>query len=174
MGLSCRILLLILTVLGLSQANAAEPEEVTLKVGDSLGDLRLPTARGYGFSLREQLGYPVMLIWTGDCNIVCRDALPAYEAMAKRYSKDYPLVVRVVRDADSGSYPKTALSGMAELINDSQLPGALKINPVPAVMLISPEGVIDYMLVGNLNRNLEFTDRALASWLSGSGLERQR
>ncbi|MCY0965618.1 hypothetical protein [Parathalassolituus penaei] len=175
MGLNCRILLLILTVLGLSQANAAESDNTALLVGDKPGDLRLPAARGYGFSLREQLGKPVLLIWVGDCNIVCRDAVPKYEALAKRYSKDYPsLTVRVVRDADGDSYPRDTLSGMSELINDSHLPGAWKVSPVPAVMLISPEGVLDRILVGNLNRNLEFTDRALASWLSSTGLERQR
>lgn len=175
MGLNCRILLLILTVLGLAQVNAAESDNTALVVGAKPGELRLPAARGYGFSLHEQLGKPVMLIWVGDCNIVCRDAMPKYDALVRRVSIEYPsLVVRVVRDADGDRYPRDTLSGLTELMNDSHLQGAWKVNPVPAVMLISPEGVLDRVLVGNLNRNLEFTDRALASWLSSTGLERQR
>jgi hypothetical protein len=171
MGLSGRILLLILIVLGFSQASAAD-QALKIAIGDKLEELRLPAAKGYGFSLKEQLGKPVMLIWVGDCD-TCSSAVKDYSEVASRYEKDN-LVTRVIWDADGKSYSSAPSLDLPVLVYDDSLPSTWKVDPVPAVMLISPDGVLDYAFIGNLNRNLEFTNRALAAWLSRNGMEHQR
>ncbi|MDO6749943.1 hypothetical protein, partial [Gilvimarinus sp. 1_MG-2023] len=73
---------------------------------------------------------------------------------------------RFVKDA-----PRTRLPLLAY---DQSLTRAWQINPLPAVMLVSPDGTLDYLYAGNLFRNMEFTRRALSHWLSVDGVVRQR
>jgi len=54
-----------------------------------------------------------------------------------------------------------------------KLPNAWQVQPQPAVMLVGRDGTLDYMFAGNLRKNLEFANHALAYWLDGDDLVRQ-
>ncbi|MDO6680925.1 MULTISPECIES: TlpA disulfide reductase family protein [unclassified Oceanobacter] len=169
---SSRFLLLILTAL-ISSFSIAEAAPNKLSIGDTLTELALPPVKGgYALSLEEQRGKPVMLIWVGACKD-CQKALGHYERLARQYSKD-GLVTWVIWDANDRFVKDAPRTRLPLLAYDQSLTRAWQINPLPAVMLVSPDGTLDYLYAGNLFRNMEFTRRALSHWLSVDGVVRQR
>ncbi|WP_369856295.1 redoxin domain-containing protein [Candidatus Thalassolituus haligoni] len=169
---SSRILLLVLAAL-IASFSVADTASSKLSIGDTLAELALPPVMGgYAKSLNEQRGKPVMLIWVGPCH-QCREALEQYEQLARQYSKN-GLVTWVIWDTDDQLVKDAPHTSLPLLAYNQKLTRAWQINPLPAVMLVSPDGTLDYLYAGSLFRNMEFTRRALSHWLSGDGVVHQR
>merc|ERR1711879_521468 len=146
MGMEHRSRFLLL-ILGMFLSLTVRSE--TIALGQQLEDFCLPSINGFAKNLTEQRGMPVMLIWVDDCDR-CDNALKEYEKLAQRY-RNKGLISWVI-----------------------WLPNAWQIQPQPAVMLVDRNGTLDYIFVGNLRKNLEFTNHALAYWLDGDDLVHQR
>ncbi len=164
---SSRLLLLVLALL-LSLTTRAE----SIAIGNQLDDFTLPVIDGFGKSLYEQRGIPVMLIWVGDCHR-CEGALKAYEQLAEKY-KASGIVSWVIWTPDGKDDSEAPDIQLPVLKYSAKLPNAWQIQPQPAVMLVSRDSTLDYLFVGNLRKNLEFTNHALAYWLERDDFVHQR
>lgn len=162
-----RFLLLILGVL-LSVGTKAE----TLSIGKQLDDFTLPAVNGFAKNLTEQRGLPLMLIWVGDCDR-CESHLKQYDELTKRYAEKglVSWVIWTPEGQDDSEAPDVQLP---VLKYSPKLPNAWQIQPQPAVMLVGRDGTLDYLFVGNLRKNLEFANHALANWLGRDDLVHQR
>lgn len=162
-----RLLLLILGFLATVGARAE-----TIAIGEQLADFSLPAVNGFARNLTEQRGLPLMLVWSGDCDN-CEYQLKKYDALARKYKRK-GLVSWAIWTPDGQDDSDAPKVQMPVLKYSPKLPNAWQIQPQPAVMLVGRDGTLDYLFVGNLNKNLEFTNHALAYWLGKDDLVHQR
>ena len=113
-----------------------------------------------------------MLIWVGDCDR-CESHLKQYDELTKRYAEKglVSWVIWTPEGLDDSEAPDVQLP---VLKYSPKLPNAWQIQPQPAVMLVGRDGTLDYLFVGNLRKNLEFANHALANWLGRDDLVHQR
>lgn len=160
----------LLLILGMFLSLTVRSE--TIALGQQLEDFSLPSINGFAKNLTEQRGMPVMLIWVDDCDR-CDNALKEYEKLAQRY-RNKGLISWVIWTPDGKDDAEAPSVSVPVLKYSPRLPNAWQIQPQPAVMLVDRNGTLDYIFVGNLRKNLEFTNHALAYWLDGDDLVHQR
>lgn len=140
----------------------ADAAENALIPGQVIADFSLPSAlHGRGQRLAEQKGRRVMLIRTGHCN-QCDELLATYQLLAESHAHD-GLVSWVIWTPHGRDQPPQLR--IPVLADDARWHTGWQFEPLPAVMLISPDGVLDYLFTGNLKRNYPETEQTLLRWM---------
>ncbi|WP_430462585.1 hypothetical protein ACQUQU_07310 [Thalassolituus sp. LLYu03] len=140
-----------------------QAQSANLLPGQVVEDFTLPSAVGsWGQRLAEQKGRPVMLIWTNRCNR-CEESLAHYQLLAESHAID-GLVSWVIWTPYKEDVPPRMRLPVLE--NNGRWQTAWQFEPRPAVMLISADGVLDYLFTGNLQRRFSDVEQVMASWVS--------
>lgn len=155
MGHIVRFVLLIALALPLQ----AQP---TISPGQLLPDFSLPAVNGFGQRLAEQRGQAVMLIWLGDCD-ACHEQLAAYQLLAEGRVNE-GLVSWFVWTPAAGQQPPNMR--LPVLISQPRWRTGWAFEPRPAVMLINADGVLDHLILGDLDDNYSRVEQRLSRWLT--------
>lgn len=139
---------------GLTTVEALEP-------GDRVPDFVMPASNGAPQRLSEQIGQPVMLVWLHDCDR-CEEDLISWQYLAESWSVE-GLEAWFIWDGQKGEMaPKSRLPVLTYEASNQQ---AWIFDPAPAVMLISPEGVLDYLFIDNVDERKAEIGNTLKLWL---------
>ena len=139
----------------LSVAEALEPR-------DTVPDFVMPSSNGAPQRLSEQIGSPVMLIWLDDCDH-CEEVLIDWQYLAESWAVEGLETFFMWRKKSDYIAPRSRVTVLEYHASNQE---AWWFEPAPAVMLISPEGVLDYLFIDNVNdRKLEIANE-LKLWLS--------
>jgi hypothetical protein len=138
------------------------PFAKALEPGDKVPDFVMPSSNGAPERLSEKIGKPVMLIWLDDCD-PCEEALINWQYLAESWALE-GLEAWFIWHKKS-DYP-TPRSRLPVLEYETSNRDAWWFESAPAVMLISPEGVLDYLFIDNVDvQRLEVTNK-LKHWLN--------
>ncbi len=133
-----------------------------LQPGQAVADFSLPAATvGWGQRLAEQRGQPVMLILSGRCDR-CEERLAAYQLLAESHAAD-GLVSWILWPPKGRD--KAPQMRIPVLRNDAVSAAARQFGSGPAVALINRDGVLDQLIIGNLNSHYDDTRQQLSRWL---------
>lgn len=102
-----------------------------------------------------------MLIWLDGCDR-CEERLAQYQLMAEGLQTD-GLVTWFIWSPDDDDQPPTMR--LPVLIADDYWRTGWKFNTLPAVMLINADGILDHLILGNLDETLDKTEPVLLRWL---------
>jgi len=160
MGHQFRLLLLILVTAFSAQSRAESVGPISLQAGQKITGLTLPTLdNDFGFSIDEQLGHPVMLLWAGECSR-CSAELESYERLQQRYASA-GLITRVIWTTEEPLLTEAPQTDLPVLVYSNTITNAWSVEPQPAVMLINADGQLEYLFAGKLGRSAKLTSRAL-------------
>ena len=148
---------LLLIVLALP-ASALE----TLKPGDKVDDFTMLSVNGFGQRLTEVRGQPLMLIWLDRCN-ACSETLARYQLLAESLEIDGLLGWFVWVPEGDDEPPKMRLP---VLRYEAKWQQSWLFEPRPAVMLISPDGVLDHLIIGDLDESYGEVEATMMRWIS--------
>lgn len=156
MGHIVRFLVLILIVY------SAQTSANSLKPGDMVPDFTMRSVSGFGQSLAQARGFPVMLVWVGDCN-ACDEEIINYQILAESMAID-SLKGWFIWEPNGNNEPPNMR--IPVLKYDVQSPLAWRFETRPAVMLISPEGRLDHLITGNLEDIYKEVEFIILRWIS--------
>ena len=166
MGHFIRFLFLSLAALTVQAAELKSTE--TLAPGQRVDDFSMPSAiGGWGQRLSEQRGKPVMLVWLDRCN-QCEEELVRYQLLAESYALDHLVAWFIWVPRKNDQPPKMRLP---VLLNDRKWSQSWGFNPRPAIMLINNDGVLDYLMLGDLSAHYDETEKTLAQWMAKQQLQ---
>ena len=151
--------LLVLTTLLLASLAQAD----SLKPGDKVPDFTLPANKGLAQSLHEATGSPVMLIWLGEC-YDCPESIVRYQILAESQKIEGLKGWFVWSSENPDNKPPKMRLPM--LMFSPELNNAWLFEERPAVMLISPDGHLDHLILGDLAENYQEVETTLMRWLS--------
>jgi hypothetical protein len=138
----------------LTTAEALEP-------GDKVPDFVMPSSNGAPQRLSEQIGKPVMLIWLDECD-QCEETLIDWQYLAESWEVEGLETWVVLRKHKKHVAPRSRLIVMEYEASNQE---AWWFEPSPAVMFISPDGVLDYLFIDQVeDRKLEIANK-LKLWL---------
>lgn len=140
---------------------ANDEQLVILKAGDKVPDFTMMSSNGAPQRLSEQIGHPVMLIWIDDCN-ECSETLIDWQYLAESWAVE-GLKTWVIWEKEDGD--KTPWSRLPVLVYDSNNPYAWWFDSSPAVMLISPDGYLDYVFIDDVKTSRKRVSEQLKVWL---------
>ena len=164
MGIIVRILFLISCMAIASSLVVAQDSSETSVIapGQSVPDFSLPAANGWGQRLAEVKGQAVMLIWLDDCD-QCDEQLVKYQLMAEGLQAE-GLVTWFIWTPDGDD--KVPDMRLPVLVADPYWKTAWQFESRPAIMLINGEGVLEHLMLGDLDDNFSSTNELLPSWLA--------
>ncbi len=151
--------LLVLTALLFSAMAQAD----SLKPGDKVPDFTMPAQKGLAQSLREAVGYPVMLIWLGEC-YDCPESIVRYQILAESQKIEGLKGWFVWSSENPENKPPKMRLPM--LMFSPELTNAWQFEKKPAVMLINQDGYLDHLILGDLAENYPEVETTLMRWLS--------
>ncbi len=151
-GYIWKILLIITCTIAI--ADALEP-------GDKVPDFVMASSNGAPQRLSEQIGKPVLLIWLDECDR-CEEGLIDWQYMAESWAFEGLKTWVVLRKHKKNAAPRSRLSVLEHEVSNQE---AWWFEPAPAVMFISPDGVLDYLFIDKVEeRKLEIANK-LKLWL---------
>jgi peroxiredoxin len=137
-----------------SSAQALEP-------GDQVPDFVMHSENGAPQRLSEQIGKPVMIIWLDDCN-ACSERLIDWQYQAESRAVDGLVTWFVWQPQKDYKAPWSRLPVLSYRENNKD---AWLFQPAPAVMLISPDGILDHLFLYRLDERKTEIASTLKSWL---------
>lgn len=154
MGYSVRSLFLIALFFSASAA--------ALKPGDTMPDFAMPADSGWPQRLSEQLGEPVVLVWLSSCD-GCDKTLAMWQ---NEISAQVPGGVKAwfLYRPQEGDKSANANWPMLKYSEDNQQ--AWWFKETPAVMLVSPDGILDHLYIKDVEYRKKEIAAQVASWLS--------
>ena len=129
--------------------------------GQPVPDFSLPATNGWGQRLAEVKGQAVMLVWLDDCDR-CEERLAKHQLMAEGLISEGLVSWFIWTPADDDQPPKMRLP---VLVADPYWHTGWQFSSRPAVMLINADGVLDHLILGELDETLERTEVVLQQWL---------
>lgn len=165
MGIIVRFLFLISTLAGTVNTVIAldNVDENVIAPGQAVPDFSMPAANGWGQRLAEVKGQAVMLIWLDDCD-QCEEQLAQYQLMAEGLQAEGLITWFIWTPDDDDKPPHMRLP---VLIADPYWKTAWQFESRPAIMLVNGEGVLEHLILGDLDDNFATTDALLPTWLAG-------
>lgn len=161
MGIVIRLIFLVL--LGCTNTiYALEADVKKISPGMAVDDFSLPAVKGWGQRLAEVHGKPVMLIWLDSCDR-CEEKLAKYQLLAESLVSD-GLVTWFIWSAEDDNRPPRMR--LPVLISDKHWATGWRFESRPAVMLISPEGILDHLLLGDLEDRFDQSEIIISRWLN--------
>lgn len=142
----------------------AAPEKMTadtLAPGMSVPDFSLPASNGWGQRLAERKGEAVMLIWLDDCDR-CEELLAPYQLLAEGLLQD-GLHTWFIWTPDGDDQPPQMR--LPVLVADQKWRSGWQFATRPAIMLIDADGVLDQLILGDLEDNFSRLEKQLPQWL---------
>ena len=142
-----------------------------IRQGDRLPDLTLPDWRGGSFDVASLHGKVVLLdFWASWCG-VCRTALPALDAMARRYQAAGLVVVGIDIDGSRASadrflaerVPNPTLILLYD--RDGAMMARMGASGMPALYLVDRTGVVRRIDAGYTPEHLHDVERSVAELL---------
>lgn len=137
-----------------SMAQALEP-------GDKVPDFVMASTNGSPQRLSEQLGKPVMLVWLKDCN-ACAEELIDWQYLAESWAVEGLTTWFIWSEQEEFKAPWSRLPVLAYRDSNQQ---AWWFEPSPAVMLISPDGILDHLFIDKVNSRKAEVANDLKLWL---------
>lgn len=147
-------LLLLIAICIFPSAQALEP-------GDSVLDFVMLSENGSPQRLSEQIGKPVMLIWLDDCD-ACAERLIEWQYLAESRAVDDLITWFVWQPKENFKAPWARLPILRYRADNKE---AWLFNPTPAVMLISPDGILDHLFLARLDERRTEVASVLNDWL---------
>ena len=132
-----------------------------LKPGDSVPNFVMSSDNAWPQRLSEQVGQPVMLIWLDGCT-ECNEWLIDWQDMAESLQEE-GLVSWIVYQPKP-EQPKI-FSRLPLLRYEASNPEAWWFGQAPAIMLISPDGVLDYLFMRDMSRRKDEINSTMRQWL---------
>lgn len=160
---------------GASGAELAAYEAERARDGESYSDwlapsLALPTLDGGTFSLGEQRGHPLALVFlAGHCRH-SMDTVPLITALRARHADDgliiVPIYVNSGSPEDVASWlTRTGMAGPVAVDQNGELATLMETTLVPSTLLVNSQGQVVQRLVGF--KDLSALDQALAELVDG-------
>jgi hypothetical protein len=146
--------ILLVIVCNLPLVHALEP-------GDKVPDFVMPSTNGAPQRLSEQVGQPVMLIWLGECNR-CEETLIDWQYLAESWAVEGLKTWVIWRKHENHVAPWSRLPVLEYQASNKQ---AWWFEPSPAVMFISPDGLLDYLFIDKVNERKVEVANKLKLWL---------
>ncbi|NRA24450.1 MAG: redoxin domain-containing protein [Oleispira sp.] len=144
----------LILVFTLAVADALEP-------GDQVPDFVMPSTNGAPQRLSEQIGSPVMLVWLNDCN-ACEETLIDWQYLAESWEVEGLKTWFIWRKQAGYLAPWSRLPVLEYQVSN---PSAWWFEPSPAVMFISPDGVLDYLFIDKVDERKAEVASELKLWL---------
>lgn len=132
-----------------------------LEPGDLVPDFVMLSENGSPQRLSEQIGKPVMLIWLNDCN-ACAERLIEWQYLAESRAVDELVTWFIWQPQENHKAPWARLPVLRYSAENKE---AWLFQPAPAVMLISPDGVLDHLFLYGLDERKPEVAGVLNSWL---------
>lgn len=132
-----------------------------LEPGDSVPDFVMLSENGAPQRLSEQVGKPVMLIWLDDCD-ACAERLIDWQYLAESMAVDELVTWFIWQPKESYKSPWARLPVLRYEADNKE---AWLFDPTPAVMLISPNGVLDHLFLYELDERKADVENVLKKWL---------
>lgn len=155
--------LLVLTFCWASFAYAdTEPNTQQIRPGDMLPDLTMKSMNGFGQSLKQARGKHLMLIWLGDCS-GCENEIIQYQFLAESFAFADLEGWFIWEPKGRKSPPDMRIP---VLKYEKQSSTSWLFEDRPAVMLVSPEGRLDHLILGDLEENYKEVELVLIRWIS--------
>jgi hypothetical protein len=137
------------------------PVAKALEPGEKVPNFVMPGSNSSPERLSEKIGKPLMLIWLDDCD-QCEEALIDWQYLAESWALEGLETLFIWRKKSDYSAPRSRLPVLEYEASNLD---AWWFEPAPAVMLISPEGILDYLFIDNIDdRKLEVSNK-LKHWL---------
>lgn len=137
------------------------PLAEALEPGDKVPDFVMPSTNGAPQRLSEQLGSPVMLVWLNDCN-ACAEELIDWQYLAESWAVEGLTTWFLWRRQEGYKAPWSRLPVLEYQAQNAQ---AWWFEPSPAVMFITPDGVLDYLFIDKVNMRKVEVANELKYWL---------
>jgi len=153
MGYSVRSLFLIAL---LSSASA-----MALKPGDPIPDFAMPADKGWPKRISEQLGEPVLLVWLAGCDGCDKDLAMWQDEIHSAVPEG--LTSWFLYRPEEGDKTANAKWPMLKYSADNQQ--AWWFKETPAVMLVSPDGIVDHLFIKDVEYRKKEIAAEVASWL---------
>lgn len=132
-----------------------------LEPGDLVPDFVMLSENGAPQRLSEQIGKPVMLIWLDDCN-ACAERLIEWQYLAESRAVDELVTWFIWQPQKNYKAPWARLPVLRYSADNKE---AWLFQPTPAVMLISPDGVLDHLFLYRLDERKAEVAGVMSSWL---------
>lgn len=132
-----------------------------LEVGHEVPDFAMPAIKGQPQRLSDYIGQPVMLIWLHDCD-GCSEDLIDWQYFAESRADD-GLKAFFIWKSDKGN--KAPWSRLPVLEYDKNNKEAWWFESEPAVLLINPDGVLDFLFQGDIESQKSNILDTLKRWL---------
>lgn len=133
----------------------------SLKPGDLVPDFVMLSENGAPQRLSEQIGKPVMLIWLDDCD-ECSERLIDWIYLAESRALDNLVTWFIWQPSGDDQAPWSSLPVLRYKANHEE---AWLFQTVPAIMLISPNGVLDHLFLDEIDDNKNEVAEVLENWL---------
>ncbi len=146
--------ILLVLICSVSVAQALEP-------GDKVPDFVMPSTNGAPQRLSEQVGSPVMLVWLKDCN-GCAEDLIDWQYLAESWAVEGLKTWFIWQEKEGYKAPWSRLPVLAYQLSNPQ---AWWFEPSPAVMFISPDGILDHLFIDKVNSRKVEVASDLKLWL---------
>jgi len=134
---------------------------MALKPGDKLPDFVMPADNGWPQRLSEQIGSPVMLIWLDDCD-ACGETLVEWQYLAESRAHK-GLQTWFLYQPKEGD--RKTRSRLPLLRYQPTNKNAWWFAETPAVMLVSPDGVLDHLYVKDVDERKDEIATSMDRWL---------
>ena len=146
--------LFLIVFVAFSSVQALEP-------GDAVPDFVMFSENGAPQRLSEQIGKPVMLIWLDDCD-ACAERLIEWQYLAESRAVDELVTWFIWQPKEDYKAPWARLPVLRYSADNKE---AWLFEPTPAVMLISPDGVLDHLFLDRLDERKKEVASELNNWL---------
>ena len=160
MGIIVRFFLLITLAL----PSLADSGIERLAPGHQLPDFTLPAVNGWGQRLAEVKGTALMLVWLDDCDR-CEEMLAPYQLLAEGLQRD-GLTTWFIWTPDDEQRPPAMR--LPVLIADPKWRTGWRFDSRPAVMLVNADGVLEHLVLGDLDDNFAKVEALLSRWLASA------
>lgn len=134
---------------------------MALKPGDAIPDFAMPVEKGWPKRMSEQLGEPVLLVWLSSCD-GCDKSLSMWQS---EIAKAAPQGLKswFLYRPQEGDKRANAKWPMLKYSEDNQQ--AWWFKETPAVMLVSPDGIIDHLYIKDVEYRKKEIAAQVADWL---------
>ena len=132
-----------------------------LEPGDQVPDFVMFSENGAPQRLSEQIGKPVMLIWLDDCD-ACKERLIEWQYLAESRAVDELVTWFIWQSKENYKAPWARLPVLRYSADNKE---AWLFQPAPAVMLISPDGILDHLFLYRLEERKTDVADVLNTWL---------
>lgn len=133
-----------------------------LEPGDSVPDFVMLSENGAPQRLSEQVGKSVMLIWLDDCD-ACAERLIDWQYLAESMAVEDLVTWFIWQPKEDYKAPWARLPVLRYDVDNQN---AWLFKPTPAVMLISPDGVLDHLFLHRLDERRADVEIVLKEWLN--------